>query len=162
MSEDQRKSFFDILADESENSSVIVTSANSTDLGRWAIKELGEKAIYQRMLSEACASFNVHGAKHVNIFPDSGRYSKQERSYIQKNLEQKLAGIYGVPVYLAFQDSRSQDGIQIADIVANSVYRLCGDGVGEFENHHLFRNLADKSRFTVKATSYDGDKPQWL
>ncbi|MFI3904712.1 DUF3800 domain-containing protein [Ochrobactrum sp. S1502_03] len=158
----QREAFFDILRGESEHSSVIVTSANSSDLGRWAIKALGERNIYHGMLKEACSSFNVIGAKRINIFPDSGRYSKQERSYIQKDLEKKLAHLYGVPVSLAFQDSRSQDGIQVADIVANSVYQLCGAGIGDFRNHHLFQPLAEKNRFTVRPTSYNGNKPHWL
>ena len=162
LQDSHRKTFFDILSEEIENSSVIVTSANSTDLGRWAIKELGERSIYHKMLGEACASFDKKEASRVNIFPDSGRYSKHELSCIQKDLERKLGEVYGVPVSMSFHDSRSQDGIQLADIVANSVYQLCGAGVDEFHTHEFFQQLVEKNRFVVKPTTYDGDKPNWL
>ena len=162
LSSSQRLVFFEILSAETDHHSVTVSCSNTKPLGKWARLNLPERDVFSAMLAETCLSMPSSDGKTVNIISDSGRYQRNIRPAISHEVCKTLSEQLAWNVNLTFADSRSHDGIQLADIIGNTLYQILKDEEPDLQQHALCGFLAKSNRLILKTTTLNGKKPVWL
>lgn len=139
LSETDRRIFFEILNREGDPFGIVVHCGRSTAIGGWAMRGLKEIDLYAHLISEACNPIIKNASvPSIQIFPDAGRYKKAQSEKIRKTLQHGFTEVSSnkAKFKVAFQSSHESAGIQIADVVANTVFQyksgsgsagLCGE-----------------------------------
>ena len=158
----QRTIMFDLLAKEAEHSAVAVTCSKHTPFGKWVGGTFCERDVYAAMLAETCLKMPHDNPKIVNVVADSGRYSGKITPEVKEAVTSALAPHRAWQMNIAFADSRQHPGIQIADIVGNTIYQLLQDGHNAILSSDLLHPLLNKGKLLVEETTINGKKPEWL
>lgn len=157
-----RASFFNILLEESDGRCQVVCSTNNTPLGQWAAKSFSERNIYTMMLTQCCSGFESAGTRTINILPDGGRYPRNTIPAMTATISAALAAVHKVSVNISFSQSIQHAGIQVADIVSNSVYQALGAEVSDFSGSNILGGIHAAQRLTINPCDFSGLTPEWL
>ncbi len=160
LSEAHRTMFFDMLA-EMDHIGAVVGCHRTSLIGSVVQRHHPERDIYQCMLVEACAPlFDVHAAK-VNVMADGGRYSKPVYAEMGANLEATLAAD-AISASFEFVRSDNNPGVQVADIVSNTVYRSTAEALYDLSDHAICGTLFRAGRLVVAPAKLGTLKPLWM
>lgn len=160
----QRRVFFDLLNREAELGSVVVSCGRRDPLGGWAMAALAESELYGHLLREACSGLAGAGAGPLTITPDGGRYKRAELSAIAAGLAEAVqAGAEAQrKVRVGFGDSASLPGLQVADVVANTVFQALGGTAAAEVASALLEPLRSSGRLSLRLVELAGCRPAWL
>ena len=129
------------------------------------MRGLKEIVLYGHLISEACTPIiKSASVPSIQISPDGGRYKKSESEELRKILHRTFSGAFGSETKLkvAFQSSHDSAGIQIADVIANTVYQyqsgsgsaaLCGE---------ITSNLIALERLELRTLQLEVIRPAWM
>lgn len=118
-----RRLFFEILGRNEAVLSAAVHVHREQSLGGWAMGALAESDLYAELLSEAiCWIPPMTGS--VALLADGGRYKRAVYDAMTPGIEAKAAAHHGGRASLRFVTSHEHPGVQIADVISNSMYQL--------------------------------------
>ncbi|MBK1665263.1 hypothetical protein CKO38_14620 [Rhodospirillum rubrum] len=158
----QRKIFFDLLCKERHAQSAAVAANRWQALGLWAMGALPEVDLYGHLLIEACWPLVGHSlARRVTITPDGGRYKKAHLASVGERLAKALQND-DRRVDVGFGDSAHVAGLQIADILANSVFQTLGPGPMAGLVNRLLLPVIDAGRLTIEPIRLTELRPPWI
>lgn len=120
------------LAFKTPSAAAVVVCDARTMLGGWAASTLVPEAMLRReLLSEACilAMEDLPRATCAGVTADGGRYTRkvlaEERTHLETVLRERgLLPQAKHPRLVAHASSQQHPGLQLADVVANTVHRL--------------------------------------
>ena len=161
---EQRAIFFDLLGKRTGIASVVVTCSRGHPIGGWAIGELPEVDLYGHLLAEACAAIpNVDAAGHVTVTPDGGRYKKAQLAAVRHHVARAVTDRHPLArVHVEFGDSGAIPGLQVADVIANSVFQSLGTtGTAETAGR-LLAPLVAIGTLTISGIRLEGVVPTWM
>ncbi|PDS68911.1 DUF3800 domain-containing protein [Rhizobium phaseoli] len=158
LTDGDRAKFFDMLA-ASEHLGVVVTCGKTSSLGSIVARSHSEHHVLEEMITEACSPLiDASGSSHV--ISDGGRYSRQIYDQISENLGHRLSRS-GVPVRVDFVRSDVTPGVQIADIVANTLYKATRTE-SDLSEHPACGFLIKDERIVVSSATLQMLRPDWL
>jgi len=164
LTREQRQIFFELLGRRAEVVSVVVKCSRGHVKGDWAMKTLPEVHLYSQLLAEACMGLpNLASAGHLTITPDGGRYKKARLDLVREQIMHTVCAYHPVPrVNVNFGDSRHLPGLQVADVIANSVFQsLAATEAGE-ASRMLLHTLLDQGRLQIHDVELEKNSPKWL
>jgi hypothetical protein len=157
----QRDIFFDLVRRTPINS--ITVACNRRDaVGGWAMGTLAELDLYSHLLCEACLAMPKPDGDAVTITPDGGRYKKVELAAISARLSAAITQAGAKRASVSFQNSTELAGLQIADVIANSVFQSMGASPLAEHTAQLLRPLIEAGRLVTKPITLPGIRPAWL
>jgi hypothetical protein len=155
-----RKIFFDLLTRQVGLESIVVTCSRCDLVGGWAMSTLAEVDLYGHLLHEACLALPKPDGGFLTVTPDGGRYKKAEYNAISATLENAIAQRSPIRVSVGFEDSAKLAGLQIADVVANSVFQALGDPTGP--TAELLQPLMESARLVTRHVEMQEVRPSWI
>ena len=160
---EQRRVFFNLLQ-QIDMGSIVVSCSRGDGIGGWAMGALSERTIYTHLLREACLGLIGSVSDPLTITPDGGRYKKTDLNRIAGELTGSVRDLAAsVPrVTVGFADSSSLPGLQIADVIANSVFQVVRDVEISNIAAPLLTPLTRSGRLTLRAVELASLRPPWL
>jgi hypothetical protein len=158
---DQIQKVFSILENNSSVLAVSVICAREDVLGGWAFGEHKEHIIWGELIIESCVPLHRAGVR--GVVPDAGRYKRTVIRSVEADVTQVLAdrtGLPLIPVHCA--ESASTPGIQIADIIGNTVYRSLGTFTDALECRKLLADAQDAGRLQIRMLEMKERRPSWM
>lgn len=156
-----RRRFFDMLR-EVDNFAAAVTCNRSTSLGAWVANNNMERDVYEHMLVEACSYVPQTTARQINVIADGGRYSRAVLDNMSSSASNKLDQRFNVKTVIHFEPSEKTPGIQIADIVANTIYRATACGEYDMTDHEACGHIARSGQLIVRPAQLIALRPGWM
>lgn len=159
----QRSIFFDILGRCLDVSMTVIVCGRADGVGAWAMAALDEAVVYGALVEEACSALRVPTDGRVSVTLDGGRYPKGKAEAVRRVLTEQI-GIArsGCRLNVSYADSATVSGIQVADIIANSVYQSLGRSAIAPHVMDLMRPLIDAGRLTIRSAELIRLRPGWL
>ncbi|WP_225040687.1 DUF3800 domain-containing protein (plasmid) [Rhizobium sp. T1470] len=158
LTEKQRVTFFDMLS-EIDQVAAVVTCQKTSALGAIVSKSHREHEIFEDMLVEACDHLVDFNAPVLRIVADGGRYKRPVHDKLAINAAGRLTRD-GVMANVDFARSEEIAGIQVADIIANTVYKaLTGGG---FDTTSACGLLVQTKRIIVSSAGLPTTRPSWM
>lgn len=148
--------FSDILDRIPPSRAGVVCCRGLDPLGSWALHALKDHEFWAELVVESTLSLGE--APTMTVSADR-RYSGARQHGVRDSV---VAGISGRTranrVTVQFVDSQASDGVQVADIIANTAYReipalWIGEGTG---------CLAATAKIDVRPLQLKGRRPNWL
>jgi hypothetical protein len=158
---DQIQKVFSILENNSSILAVSVICAREDALGGWALGEHKEHIIWGELIAESCVPLHRTGVR--GVVPDGGRYKRTVIRAVEADITQVLAdrtGLPLIPVHCA--ESAGTPGIQIADIIGNTVYRSLGTFTDASECRKLLADAQDAGRLQIRMLEMMERRPNWM
>ncbi|MBE1504119.1 hypothetical protein H4W29_001300 [Rhizobium viscosum] len=155
----QRGKFFDMLGEE-EHFSAVVTCHKSSSLGSVVSNVHPECSVLEQMVIEACMPLMVSGTQ-ARIIADGGRYSRQVYDQIAAKIAATIGKFNAAPA-IDFVRSDITAGVQIADIIANTIYKATRDHHANVAETSICSDLIRGGRLLVFSAKLDVLKPRWL
>ncbi|WP_343565459.1 DUF3800 domain-containing protein [Kiloniella sp. b19] len=119
----QRKQAFDIIFSEGALG-VVSVCCRETAPGNLFLNPKDEKNVWGEMIAESCCKIIPPATPKVFITPDAGRYKKHDLSVLKTVIADSVSECIGdIDVTVSYGDSQSTDGVQLADIIVNTVYQ---------------------------------------
>lgn len=162
---EERAVFVDLLAKQSGTVSAIVTCCSRLDaVGGWAMGALPEVVLYRHLLAEACLALpNLDAVGHLTVTPDRPRYKKAQAEPVRADLTRTVAARHPTAkVAVGFGDSAELPGLQVADVVANSVFQSLVPSAATEAVAQLLAPLIARGILNVQKVQLDGVCPEWL
>jgi hypothetical protein len=157
----QRRLFFDLLAREPAAMAAVRMCSRAEALGGWAMDALHEADLYGHLLGEACCALPPL-AGSVTVTPDGGRYKKALYERLVPPTVAAIAAHHGGQVSLRFVASHDLPGVQIADVVSNSVFHAhTAAGTAE-QVAAMLEPLRSDGRLLVAPAQLVAVRPAWL
>ncbi len=154
-----RNLFFDLASSGGLRASV-VSCTHRTLLGRWAIAALPGSRIYQALLLESCQHLLTTKQRFLRITCDDGRYKRPTLTMIQEAVKLSLS-IRAEKITVEYGPSHDFAGIQIADLIANSVHQiLCNHGNADISG--LVREAQRAGWLSIRDVGLNDIRPEWL
>jgi hypothetical protein len=150
-----RLQFFDIIANMAVATSTVCDRKHRG--GSYAMCTLSEHELWAELIYESVCRLPIH--EPIGVTVDSGRYTREVISSILHPMQRRLAERFGCRVNIQAGESRSTHGIQIADVVANSVFH-CLSSTGERKAAMLA--MLKKAGIDVAHAELPGKIPDWL
>lgn len=162
LSSEQRSHFFEFLENKSDATSIIVSFTRSDPISGWGINNLGQHKVYENMLFESCSAHDFTSTAKANISPDGGKYSKKIMADIEIELQGRFTSSISPDIKVKFTESQSSHGIQVADIVASTVFRALNTGIENLATDPFCGRLIEQKRLRVQMLNLAGIAPEWL
>lgn len=165
LSERDRRIFFDILSKEGDAFGIVVHCGRSTVIGGWAMSGLSEIDLYGHLISEACTPIIKNASvPSIQIFPDGGRYKKVDSEKVRKTLHHRFTQTSSsqAKFKIAFQSSHESAGIQIADVVANTVYQFKSGSGSSGVCGEITTDLIASERLELHTVQLESIRPSWM
>jgi len=161
---EHRRVFLDLVAKRGDLVSAVVICSRFDACGGWAMGSLAEIDLYSHLLAEACVALpNLATADHLTVTPDGGRYKKAQLESVRKHLAQVVTARHShMRTHVAFGDSASLAGLQIADVIANSVFQSFGTTAASETTKELLCPLIACGVLRVHSVRLEGIRPKWL
>lgn len=122
LSDRDRALFLDLLGRNAVPAATAVVCSGHDPLGNWAIGALDEQELWAELMVECSLPLGT-GAASLAVTVDR-RYHGSQGQRAQRRIAAALANRSGANrITVQFVDSAASDGVQIADILANTVYR---------------------------------------
>lgn len=157
LTEKQRVTFFDMLR-EIDPVSAVVTCQKTSVLGSIAKSRPGHE-VFEDLLVEACGRLIDLDAP-VRIMADGGRYKKTIHGQLAINAAERLTRAGLAAAIVDFGRSEKMAGIQVADIIANTVYKASPGGV--FDPTSPYGRLVQSANIVVLPAILPSVRPAWM
>lgn len=120
--------------------------------------------LYRHLLAEACFALpSLDAAGHLTVTPDRPRYERAQAEGVRTVLAETVAVRYpAAKVAVGFGDSAELPGLQVADVVANSVFRSFVQSAATKAVARLLAPLAVGGVLRVRKVRLKGICPEWL
>lgn len=161
LTDKDRKIFFDIL-DRSPLSKASVVFCRGLDrLGSWALSALEDHELWAELIVESTLWLGETPTMTVSA---DQRYSGARQHGVHNSI---VAGISGRTranrVTVQFVDSQASDGVQIADIIANTAYReIPALWIGDLWVEERPERLAATAKVEIRPLELKARRPRWL
>ena len=100
------------------------------------------------------------GAFHT---PDGGRYKKARLGPVRRHISRTMAARHPwAMINVGFGDSAALPGLQVADVIANSVFQSLGVTATAEAVRHLLTPLTARGGLLIHPVRLDGVRPEWL
>ena len=140
----ERGLLFEILAQHDAQAWVAV--ADAAQLAQALAAAVSDRALYSKLLDTAVAAWlPTTGGECADIIIDEGRYDPRILDEVRLDI-QALLGQWGKA---SLADSRRCAGIQIADVIANSLFNLTIASVRARRIHAIVQPWLDNRRLRV-------------
>lgn len=161
---EQRSIFFDLLTKRVEVVSAVMTCSRLDLRGGWAMSSLPEVTLYSHLLAEACVALpGLTTASHLAVTPDGGRYKKMQLDPVRRHLSQVLAAQHPhTKISVGFNDSTALPGLQVADVIANSVFHSLGTTASAEATKRLLAPLTARGSLLIHSVRLERIRPRWL
>lgn len=156
-----RRIFFDLLLEQHDIACVALTCGRADAVGGWAISSFREIELYKRMLVEACGAAQLGSTRAIDVVIDRTRYKTAAEQRIARLAEEELRQRFQCRIVIRPTDSARSDGIQIADVIANSVYHARGRAKDTKATQALLDRCIEAGQLTIERAPFSGS-PQWL
>ncbi len=157
----QRSIFFSMLGD-TEGISAAVACHKQSQLGGWASRCFAEHEVFAHMMIEVCQKLIVNAAPpFVNIVADGGRYSKGTLEKIRDTVCDALS-FAGARISVDFVSSAETHGVQVADVVSNTVYQATPKGILFTEHQDILSPMMAGNRLFVSNATLSLIRPSWI
>jgi hypothetical protein len=166
---DQRVAFFQHLDRHAESVAVTVICQRRNAIGGWGMGALEEYILRSEMIIEACEILSrtdlfqkwAATTSSIGLTKDGGRYPKSVRDLAKEKvafgLQQRVASFNFA---IQYGDSCSTPGLQIADIIGNTVFKLHGhDGKGIIAE--LIEPKRESRSLQLVPVQLKGIRPAW-
>lgn len=157
LTHEQRAIFFDMLAKVPTIMAVSVTCCRGHNTGRWAMNNVKEELLWLHLCVESCCSLpkTTTGPRAITL--DGGRYKKTVLAQIKVQMSELVTSTQGRGVSISYGNSVVTDGLQVADIISNTVYQAIGRQDSEAKGLVMAcRNMS------IRHVELPGISPQWL
>lgn len=157
LTDPDRALFFDMLSKE-EHFAAAVTCHRKSQLGATVAALQREHEVFEDMLFEACNPLTNVG-NSIRVSADGGRYSRPILSRLSARIGARLSRDDFATV-VDFVRSDLTPGVQIADIIANTVYKATCSG--SFDSTAACGILVEQKRLLVTTAELPTVKPGWM
>jgi hypothetical protein len=125
---------------------------------------LPEVGLYAHLLAEACIAIpGLDAIGHLTVTPDGGRYKKSHLGAVRDQVAQAVVARHPLArVHVEFGDSGAIPGLQVADVIANSVFQSLGQKGTAETARRLLAPLYAAGCLTIRAIRIEGILPAWL
>lgn len=160
----QRAIFVDLLAKQPDVVSAVVACSRLDAVGGWAMGALPEVELYRHLLAEACVALpGLDTARHLTVTPDRPRYKKSQVEPVRAGLTRAVAARHpAARVAVGFGDSAELPGLQVADVVANSVFQSLVPSAATEAVARLLAPLVARGVLHIRRVQLEGTCPEWL
>lgn len=152
----QRNLFFDLLNSSTDAPIGVAYCDGHSPLGNWALGSIKEQDLWAELLIESVLL--IGKGNFITVSADR-RYHGSQAHRLRDHIGTSIANIVGANrVQVQFVDSENSNGIQIADIVANTVYRILAGK--EFLEDIL--TWIPEQKFVIRPLALKTKRPHWL
>lgn len=156
----ERRLFFGLLS-RIDGLAAAVVCDRRDPVGGWAMGALPETQVYEHLLNGACCLLPpVSGPTTVAV--DGGRYKRAIYGELLSRLPSAIGAHHEGRASVVFANSAASAGIQVADVVANTLFHALGTDEGVGEVRALLGKPIAEGRLSIAAASFDGMRPDWL
>lgn len=153
---DQRSLFFDLVKRSGTPAISVAYCSGMLPLGNWALGAVKDADLWAELVIESTLHLGTPSA--MSLYADRRYHGAQARS-LQECIGASITNqtrSNSFPVH--FVDSRDHDGVQIADVVANTAYRE----ILHRETVEAFTDLRQHRRLAVEPIQLKARRPYWL
>lgn len=157
----QIETVFSVIQRHPEAVAVSVVCRRDDPVGGWAAGTLEEHQIWRELIVECCLPLHRQGVQ--GIVPDGGRYKKAILRAIEAEIAASVsrrASLPRVPVGCA--NSVATPGIQIADVISNTVHRAISDYPDAEACRRLLAAAEAAGQFKISMVDMAECRPAWL
>lgn len=158
---DQIRTVFSVIARHPETVAVSVICRREDPVGGWAAGTLEEHQIWGELIVESCLPLHQNGV--MGIVPDGGRYKKAILRATETEIADAVArraAQQRVPVGCA--NSTSTPGIQIADVISNTVHRSISGYADADECRRILAEAEAAEQISITMLAMAERRPAWL
>lgn len=159
---EQRRIFFRELRKMGTAVAVSTTCSRQHPLGGWAMATLDEADLRTELLVESCAELPIVGPT-IGITVDGGRYKRQvlER-LVPMTIGALEARFAGMGFTMQYDSSERVAGLQVADIIANTLFHSLGDGPSAEDAATQIHAAEEVGQLIVRLAELTKHRPVWL
>lgn len=158
----ERGLFLDLLVRAPGTAASAIVCRRADPVGGWAMGSLPEPQLYAHLLAEALAALpGSSAALHLATTADGGRYKRPVLDRARGLVTAALASHTRAGVTLDFGDSASSTGLQVADVIANTVF-TADASLTEAPHDNFLAPLLEVGRLVIRPLRLDGIRPPWL
>lgn len=159
----QRRQFFDGLARVGDALTVSTTCSRTDLVGGWAMGAMDEADLRTALIVESCAALPIAAGASVGITVDGGRYKKQVLDRLIPVATGALESHFaGTRFAMQYDGSERVPGLQVADIVANTLFHSMAEVATAEAAAELIRAAQATGRLLVRDAKLAGYRPAWL
>ncbi|WP_448204442.1 DUF3800 domain-containing protein [Azospirillum sp. sgz302134] len=156
LTDKERKLFFEVLKKNSVPPVSVVYCSGLETLGNWALGTLDGPDLWAELIVESTLWLGTGSTIAISV---DQRYQGPKARRVQTAISMAVANRAGANrIMVQFVDSQMSDGVQIADVVANTAYRE----ITSFGAQPRFRGLADAGAMVIRPLELKTRRPHWL
>ncbi|MGO4450457.1 DUF3800 domain-containing protein [Phyllobacterium sp. TAF24] len=156
-----RHDFFELLSRKEDVCTTVVACTRVTKLGGWALKELEANIIYENLIFESCRAIPYSGQPNITVRPDHGTYKKGIMKEIGSRLAVSISDHFGAETFVTFAESHLTPGVQIADVIANTVFRILKEGAA-LSDDPFCKTMHKAGKLKLLDIELGKIRPEWL
>lgn len=157
----QIETVFSVLARHPAAVAMSVICHREDPVGGWAAGALPEHRIWRELIVESCLP--LHHRSVRGIVPDGGRYKKAVLRATEAEIAEAVARRGSLPrIPVGCASSVGTPGIQIADVVSNTVYRATGGYPDAEACRRILAVAAAHGQLRVAKLEMAEGRPAWL
>lgn len=157
----QIERIFGVLSHHPDTIAVSVACGRDHLVGGFAMGELDEPDLWGEMVTESCLP--LYDARVRGIVPDRPRYKANVCDVIQGRIAADVARRTGLPaVPVSWADSQRSPGIQIADIISNTVWRSRQNVPEAARCRELLAEAQARGQVVVQLLELAERRPEWV
>lgn len=165
LSPDHRERCLDVIFAR-RTTAVVVVWNRVLPIGGWSRQNLSELEIRTAMQVEACQTLlrsgSLVGSPTITI--DSGRYVARHLNASLEEVRRKLVALCPASSKIQVEKRLSHDvhGLQLADVIANTVWRSLQPGESFSRDRLLVQEVAKQGQLLIQDLRLANKAPQWL
>ncbi len=157
----QIERIFGVLGNHPEALAVSVACGREDLVGGFAMGALEEPDLWGEMVTESCLP--LYDARVRIIVPDRPRYKASVCEVIQARIAVDIARRTGLPpVPVSWADSQRSPGVQIADVISNTVWRSRQNVPEAPRCRQLLEEAQARGQVTVRLLELVERRPEWI
>jgi hypothetical protein len=161
---DQRHLFFGLLRRESDAYAVSIACSRTTTLGGWAMSHMDEHLLWSALTVESCLGL-PGGVQRINVTTGGGKYSHPVLDECRLSMVEAMKRHRpNALVNMTYSESHASAGVQIADVIANTVFQFQSNSNTPAANlaRELLQPLLASSRLVIREPELREHRPTWI
>jgi|GEM_PF-5449573 len=154
----QRRLFLKMLGELAPDAIATVACDRHDIRGGWAMGTMEECQLWGQLTFEAVVGAADSHASPISVTVDGGRYPSTTIQTLSGILKHRLEDRLLRTVHLRPGDSEKEAGLQVADILANSVFH----SMGVSETACQVTEMLELARLEIRHVQLDGCTPAWI
>jgi hypothetical protein len=159
---DQRHLFFGLLEKETDAYAVSIACSRTTTLGGWAMSNMDEHVLWSALTVESCLGL-AGGIQQINVTTDGGKYSNPVLDRCRANMVNAMKSHRpDARVNMTYSESHASAGVQVADVIANTVFQSYNDTLAGDLARELLKPLRTSCHLVIREPEIREHRPTWL